>query len=84
MAGGVSCAVARDLRLPADGFPTHYARAGEALYRPWLAAGKFTKPKPQQPIGWTCLQSYDPKGSLGGVRHVCWNETGGVVLFNAY
>jgi hypothetical protein len=74
MASGISCAEARGLRLPLGSRTfSSYRRAGEDVYSPWLATGRFTDPNPTEPIGWTCWHRWDPEAPQGGIRHVCWN-----------
>lgn len=81
MASGISCRAARQLRLPLGSRTfSSYRRAGEGVYRPWLATGRFTDPKPTEPIGWTCWHRWDPETPQGGVRHVCWSGSA-IVLF---
>lgn len=81
---GTSCTTGRQLRLPVEG--AYYRPAAKAggvrqnVYRPWLAAGSFTNPLPKRPLGWTCFKHFDPQGSEG-IRYVCWNSHGGIVLF---
>lgn len=81
-ASGVSCALARQLRLPvgAGGAFKYGAGVQEAVYRPWLARGSFTDPTPVRAMGWTCHKWFDPDGRAA-VRHVCWSDEGGIVLF---
>ena len=85
-AAGVPCALARRLRIPvgAGGFEDLTEPGVQKnVYRPWLATGSYKDPKPQAAIGWTCFKSFDPDGSWG-IQHVCWNGTGGIVLFTFF
>lgn len=84
-ASGVPCSRAQALRLPAGGFPIRgYAKPVENVFRPWIASGRFTDPSPERAIGWTCAQNFDPRGTLDGVRYLCWNDSGGMAKFVAY
>lgn len=81
MASGVSCAQARQLRLPLGirGFSS-YRRPGEGVFRPWLATGPLADPSPVRAIGWTCWHRWDPAAPDGGIRNVCWSDSA-IVLF---
>ena len=81
MTSGISCRDARRLRLPLGSRTfSSYRRAGEGVYRPWLATGRFTNPKPTEPMGWTCWHRWNPQAPEGGTQHVCWSGSA-VVLF---
>jgi hypothetical protein len=71
-ASGIPCTEARQLRytLGSLGFSS-YRRRGEGVYRPWLASGKYTNPKPIEALGWTCWHQWNPKAGTG-IQYVCW------------